>query len=189
MKFSTAAAFCSALALTSAAPCGQTQADPEIKDGDVFRLITIRSGSPIQYGTVSARNRGLIVNSESPQNATCTRDGVNEAYFKLDDGSLYLNTQETELKFFVDRSGMGQGVMQYTSGPPVRNGETTGFAISESGHLEFKGTGFQACPDALGGGYTVWLSGIDEPAGIEGCLGFVAKAIKADIPIACEYTQ
>ncbi|RMZ71849.1 cell wall [Pyrenophora seminiperda CCB06] len=99
---------------------------------------------------------------------------------------------------YVDRSGMGQGVIAYTTGvqPLSRNGERQVFAINEQNELVFKDpasgieTGFQACPGAVGGGYNVWLGGANtNPAGQTNCIPFSALAVKDDSPVKCTYTQ
>lgn len=195
MKFTTAAIVASAAALVSASPCGQTPSNTEIKAGDVFRIMTIRSGSDIQYGQMQAANGGFLVNTPK-QNASCSED-VNYASFRLTDaGELYLNTANPPQQAFVDRSGMGQGVFQYTTGVQGagRNSERTAFALDANNNLIFKGQGnqnigFQACPNALPGGYSVWLSTNENPGGNQNCVGFVARALKEDKPISCMYTS
>lgn len=194
MKFTTAAIAASAAALVSASPCAKPT-DTEIKAGDVFRVMTIRSGSDIQYGSLQAANNGFLVNSPA-QNASCS-ENVNYASFKLTDaGELFLYTENPPQQAFVDRSGMGQGVFQYTTGvqSPSRNSERTGFTIDENSNLVFKdqtnqNIGFQACPGALGGGYSVWLDGVQNPGGNSNCVGFVARALKEEKPVSCSYTQ
>ena len=91
---------------------------------------------------------------------------------------------------------MGQGVIQYTTGAQGigRNQERTGFTLDANSNLVFRDqtgqdTGFQACPNALQGGYSVWLSGVTNPAGNKDCVGFVARALKEEKPVSCSYTQ
>ncbi|KAF9700918.1 hypothetical protein EKO04_000546 [Ascochyta lentis] len=195
MKFTTAAIAASAAALVSASPCGRATNDTEIQTGDVFRIMTIRSGSDIQYGSVQAANSGFLVNAPK-QNASCSED-VNYASFRLTEaGELYLNTENPPQQAYVDRSGMGQGIFQYTTGVQgaSRNSERTGFTLDENSNLIFKDQtnqeiGFQACPSAATGGYSVWLSSVPNPAGYKDCLGFVARAIKEDKPVSCMYTS
>lgn len=194
MKFSIAVIAASAAALTSASPCGKTS-DTEIKTGDVFRIMTIRSGSDIQYGQMQAANSGFLVNTPK-QNASCS-ENVNYASFRLTDaGELYLNTRNPPQQAFVDRSGMGQGVFQYTTGAQgaSRNSERATFALDANNNLIFKGQdnqdiGFQACPNALPGGYSVWLSTTQNPGGNQDCVGFVARALKEEKPVSCMYTS
>ncbi|KAF1928990.1 uncharacterized protein M421DRAFT_420221 [Didymella exigua CBS 183.55] len=193
MKFTTAAIAASAAALVSASPCGKAPSDTEIKTGDVFSIITIRSGSDIQYGSLQAANGAFYVNTPK-QNATCSEDS-NFASFRLTDaGELFLNTENTPQQAFVDRSGMGQGVFQYTTGTAgaSANSERTGFALDENNNLVFKAQtdiGFQACPNAAQGGYSVWLDDTQNPGGNSNCLGFIARTLKSPKPVTCTYTS
>lgn len=198
MKFTTAAAAATTLALASASPIAQSSApaDAEIKAGDSFRIMTIRSGSDFQYASVQASTRGLRINQKS-QGAFCSKADTNYASFFLTEaGELYLNTiGNPPQQLFVDRSGMGQGIIQYTTGVQglPKNGERGPFAIQD-GNLVFAPTnsgptGFQACPIQGGEGYSIWLAGSTNPGGNEGCVGFVAKALKEDEPIKCDYTN
>lgn len=197
MKFTTATIAASAAALVSASPCGRATTDTTIKSGDVFSIMSLRSASPIHYGHLQAANSGFLINTPK-QNASCSED-VNYASFKLSDaGELYLNTANPPQQAYVDRSGMGQGVFQYTTGAQgaPRNSERTGFALDADSNLVFKDQtgqeiGFLACPNALPGGYSVWLggSGVTNPGGNENCVGFSARAVKEDKPVSCSYTQ
>ncbi|KAF2849403.1 hypothetical protein T440DRAFT_469495 [Plenodomus tracheiphilus IPT5] len=195
MKFTTASMLAATAAIVSASPCRPSTTDSQIKDGDPFTILTIRSGSDLQYGSFQAANGGLLINTPQ-QNASCATD-ANYATFQLNNGSLYLYTDNPPQQIFVDRSGMGQGVVQYTTGVQGigKNGERGPFAIDEENHLVFRGPGiqgdfgFQACPNARPGGYSVWLDGNTNPAGNSGCLGIAARPIKADKPNKCSYTQ
>ncbi|KAL1596040.1 hypothetical protein SLS59_008029 [Nothophoma quercina] len=195
MKFTTAAIAASAAALVSASPYVKAPRDTEIKTGDVFRIVSIRSGSDLQYGQVQAANGGFLINSPK-QNASCSED-VNYASFRLTDaGELYLNTANPPQQAFVDRSGMGQGVFQYTTGAQGagRNSERTGFALDENNNLIFKDQtdqkiGFQACPGSAQGAYSVWFDINQNPGGHTGCLGFIARASKEENPVSCMYTS
>jgi hypothetical protein len=195
MKLSPTTTLLSSIALASASPCGSPF--PRPGPNDVFRLMSIRSGSAIQYGAVQAKLSSFYINSPS-QNSTCADPTTNYASFTLSEsGDLYLYTDNPPLQAFVDRSGMGQGVFQYSSGvqPIGRNQERGPFKIDEQGNLVFAGngnaepTGFQACPDALGGGWSVWLAGATNPGGNEGCVGFTMKALKENEPQKCLYTS
>ncbi|KAH6637513.1 hypothetical protein C7974DRAFT_389664 [Boeremia exigua] len=194
MKFTTAAIAASAAALVSATPCASATADSDIKTGDVFRVMTLRSGSDIQYGSLQAANGGLVLNV-AQQNASCS-EAVNYASFQLTEaGELYLYTDNPPQYFYTDRSGMGQGVLGFTTGAQgaPRNSERTGFTLDENNNLIFKDQsdqeiGFQACPSKALGGYSIWLNSTPNPAGYEGCLGFSARAVKEDKAISCSYT-
>jgi hypothetical protein len=190
MKFTTAAVIASAAGLATALPT-----DSKIKDGDVFTIQTIRSGTAdLQYNTIQAVQNSLVINA-GQQNASCGPEPHNYASFQLNNGTLYLYTANPPQQMFVDRSGMGQGVIQYTTGVQdmVKNGERRTFAINDDGHLVFKDQtgqeiGFQACKPSLNGGYSVWLDGVTNPAGADECLGFAARAIKEENPVKCSYT-
>lgn len=195
MKFTTAALAAATAAIVSASPVATSDNATKIATGDVFTLMTIHSGSDLQYASVQAAAGGLRVNM-AKQGASCDKD-VNYASFYLTEaGELFLNTDNPPQQMFVDRSGMGQGVVQYTTGAQGigRNQERGPFAI-ENGHLVFKqsnnlpSTGFQACPGAKDGGYSLWLAGAQNPGGNTGCLGVSVKALKAAEPIKCAYTE
>ncbi|KAF1844050.1 uncharacterized protein K460DRAFT_317168 [Cucurbitaria berberidis CBS 394.84] len=190
MKFTTAAIAASAAAVVSASPVAQTSNEHDIKDGGVFRIMAIRSGSDIHYSSIQAANGALYINTPS-QNASCSQP-VNYASFRLASGELYLNARSPPQQLYVDRSAMGQGVVQYTTGAQGagKNAERTGFTIDDNSNLVFgQNTGFLACPDAPQGGYTVWLNINERPGGNQNCVGFAAKALKEDAPVDCSYTE
>jgi hypothetical protein len=92
---------------------------------------------------------------------------------------------------------MGQGNVRYSTGvqPIGKNQERGPFKINDDGDLVFAAggltgdVGFQACPGAVGGGWKIWLSGVDKPAGSEGCTPFTMKALKEDEPKKCLYSS
>ncbi|CAI6338909.1 unnamed protein product [Periconia digitata] len=188
MQFTTAFLASAAAMTASALP----QAGVTIPENARFGLITIRSGSPIQNLPIQAAARGLYVGLPS-QNSTCDveRD-TNYATFYLEDTELHLHAASAYPQtMFVDRSGMGQGIVGYTSGaePVVRNGERKGWALNENNELEFNGVGLQACPNAIDGAWRLWLAGSSNPGGYTNCTGVSAVAYKTDNPISCLYTQ
>jgi hypothetical protein len=220
MKFTSSAAAASMAIMASAAPaCAAPAAapaaaaaaadnstspfGPKPTGNDVFRLMTVRSGSAIQYANVQAKNGGFVIGSPS-QNSSCAVGGtqtllpdINYASFSIDteDGGLYLYTDNPPHQAFVDRSGMGQGVIGYTTGvqPIGKNQQRGPWKITDENNLVWAGgadgdIGFQACPDALGGGYSLWLAGAVNPGGNKDCVGINVKAIKEDQPIKCLYT-
>jgi hypothetical protein len=209
MKFTTSTIVASAAALASAAPAcsapstttttvaadNSTSAFPRPGVNDAFQIMAIRSGAPFHYSSIQAISSSFQV-AAPKQNSTCLDPTTNYATFTLteDTGDLYLYTDNPPHQAVVDRSGMGQGHFGYTTGvqPIGKNQERGPFKINEDGDVVFAATngvvGFQACPGAVGGGYSVWLTGVTEPAGLKGCLGFVAKALKEENPQKCEYT-
>jgi hypothetical protein len=203
MKFTTSAVIASTLAIVSASPIAtadnSTNTDPfaatKPSGNDVFRLMSLRTGTPIQFGNVQAVKGGLSINAPK-QNSSCTEPDANYASFSLtEEGDLYLYTPNPPLRAYVDRSGMGQGVLQFTMCVQGigKNQERGPFKIDDESNLVFAAAngvvGFQACPGAEEDGYSVWLSGVDTPAGIEGCIPFTMKALKEETPVKCIYNN
>ncbi|KAF4468580.1 cell wall [Fusarium albosuccineum] len=159
-----------------------------------FEAISLRSASPIHFAGVQAYKSHLMLNVKD-QKASCDKKSDNQATFNLIGDELYLYRKSaTPQQLWVDRSGMGQGVLQYTTGaqPISKNGEKKGWGIDKNGNLNFKGEYFMACPNSkkAGGSWTVWLdTGLDKPGFNEGCLGFTARTIKTTTPNSCLYTQ
>jgi hypothetical protein len=161
----------------------------------------------VQYGDVQAKEGSLVINSPDQNNKTCvvngdrdnTTSGINYASFSLDQesGSVYIYTFNPPLQLYVDRSGMGMGNVRYSTGvqPIGKNQERGPFKINDDGDLVFAAggltgdVGFQACPGAVGGGWKIWLSGVDKPAGSEGCTPFTMKALKEAVPKKCLYSS
>ena len=203
MKFTTSAVIASTLAIVSASPIAtadnSTNTDPfaatKPSGNDVFRLMSLRTGTPIQFGNIQAVKGGLSINAPK-QNSSCTEPDANYASFSLtEEGDLYLYTPNPPLRAYVDRSGMGQGVLQFTMGVQGigKNQERGPFKIDDESNLVFAAAngvvGFQACPGAEEDGYSVWLAGVDTPAGIEGCIPFTMKALKEETPVKCIYNN
>ncbi|KAH9892933.1 cell wall protein PhiA [Xylariomycetidae sp. FL2044] len=179
----------SALAgLSAALPRNSTQIPADAK----FNLMTIRSGSDVQYAGVTAAISSLLVNYPD-QDASCdTNADVSTATFYLNDGGLYLYAASaTPQQLFSDRSGMGQGIVQYTTGAQSapKNAERGPFVLDSSNDLTLDGAGFIACPNENGSS-SIWIdTGAETPGGREGCLGVVMRAVEAPNPVSCVYTQ
>ncbi|KAI0403979.1 hypothetical protein F4802DRAFT_569259 [Xylaria palmicola] len=187
---------------TGPSPTSSTPAGPSstaIVPGDKFGLMALRSASPIHFAQFGAAHNSIFLNLPA-QNATCHEGDqpttADYATFTLgEDGSLYLYAEEgvPRQQLFVDRSGMGQGKLGYTTGDQSgpRNGERTAFAVDEYGDVSFNGAGFIACPNSIDGAWSVWVSaGVTNPGGNSDCLGLAARAVKiAGTPKSCEYTQ
>ncbi|KAK4194919.1 hypothetical protein QBC40DRAFT_26311 [Triangularia verruculosa] len=161
-----------------------------------FGIMSLRSASPVHFGTAGASKNKLVLNLPEDQlDAECT-DGVarRDAVFYIKDGELYLYGPEDGKvqSFFTDRSGMGQGVLQYYNKGEQglgRNFEVKGWALDENDNLTFNGSGLIACPSEDGPWY-VWVSaGVNKPAGQEGCLGFSARTIDTVEPVQCTYSS
>ncbi|KAG9377583.1 hypothetical protein A1F94_011986 [Pyrenophora tritici-repentis] len=180
---------------------------PRPEAGDVFRLVSLATGTALQNGNVQAKEGSLVINSPDQTNKTCavngdrenTTSGIDFASFTLnqDDGSVYIYTFNPPLQLYVDRSGMGMGNVRYSTGvqPIGKNQERGPFKIDDRGDLVFAAggltgdVGFQACPGAVGGGWKIWLSGVAKPAGSEGCLPVTLRASKEDEPKKCLYSS
>ncbi|GAW18691.1 hypothetical protein ANO14919_081720 [Xylariales sp. No.14919] len=186
---------------TTSAPSYSTVPSPSstaIAPGEPFGLMALRSASPIHFAQFGAALSSVFLNLPS-QNATCD-DGENPttadyATFTLsEEGELYLYRQSaTPQQLFVDRSGMGQGKLGYTTGaqPGPRNGERTAFSLDDYNDLSFNGAGFLACPNSIDGAWSVWVdAGVSSPGGNSDCLGLSARAVKiAGAANSCVYTQ
>ncbi|CAA9965140.1 hypothetical protein P3342_011039 [Pyrenophora teres f. teres] len=189
MKFTTTAAIAIAAAVVSALPQANTQY-PKIKDGEVFHLMSLRTGTPVQFGQIQAADSSLYINAKE-LNFACGNTAPNYAQFELSNGTLSLHTDNPPQVLYVDRSGMGQGVLKYTTGaePLPRNAEREGWTLNEQNQLTFGTNGLQACSGAVNGGYKVWLSGTKNPAGNTDCTPFSAQALKVEEPLTCMYSS
>ncbi|KAJ2903875.1 hypothetical protein MKZ38_009258 [Zalerion maritima] len=187
------------LGAVSASPCkptgsgsGSNSTDTFISTGTTFSLMALRSGSEVHFQTFSAAKGSFFLALPS-SNATCT-DGSepDSATFTLsEDGELLLYGEEPQQKAFADRSGMGQGKFGYMGGNDTAGTrwETTGFELDETNDLTLNGAEFLACPNSIDSAWSVWMNaGVENPAGNEGCLGIMARAVKATDPVMCEYT-
>lgn len=189
MKFITLA---SLLSSAAAAPALQyRQTNSTIPDNTPFGLVSIRSGSALQYGSFSAAQNGLAINLEN-QGATCASE-TNTATFYLSKGALYLYTPtNVTQQIYTDRSGMGQGVVQYSTTPggyqAGKNSETTGWELDTVGDLTFKGASLIACPRGNTTTYSVWVdAGVTNPGYNSNCLGIVARAVASTEAVTCTY--
>ncbi|ENH98500.1 hypothetical protein COCC4DRAFT_46016 [Bipolaris maydis ATCC 48331] len=206
MKYATATIAAVTMALVSAKDCNLPPISEAVVPGDVFKLVALpKVANEIECQPFQAKNNDLLI-GDSFQSANCTTR-LPRAYasFVLNSqGLLFLYTGDTPDNFeaqeiFVDRSGMGQGNIQYTTGLPAKigsNQQVGPFKITETSDLVFDDgngavTAFQACPPANGDkltGWKVWLAGNDKPAGSEGCVELNARAVKDTTPEACEYS-
>ncbi|KAI0205304.1 hypothetical protein F4808DRAFT_280185 [Astrocystis sublimbata] len=186
---------------TVPSPTSSAAADPTstiVRPGEAFNILALRSASPIHFAQTSAALNSIFLNLPA-QNATCD-DGTKPieqnyaTFFIADDGSLELwRHSATPQWLYVDRSGMGQGKLGYTTGaqPAPRNGERTKWEIDQYGDLTFNGAGFIACPDSIDGAWSVWVdAGVVNPGGNKDCLGFSARTVKsAETANSCDYSQ
>ncbi|KAK1141912.1 hypothetical protein N8T08_008425 [Aspergillus melleus] len=185
MHFSRFFVASAAAATAAAMPAAQ------VSDNDTFGVIAIHSGSGVQNSGFNAAKSSLFAGLPN-QGASCARPEEQSATFYIQDGALYLyDASATPQEIYVDRSGMGQGKIGYTTGaqPTPRNGEREGWAV-KNGHLEFDGSSLIACPNSIDGAWSIWASaGNDNPAGNKDCVGIAARVIPTSNPNGCHYTE
>ncbi|KAK7426239.1 hypothetical protein QQZ08_007269 [Neonectria magnoliae] len=170
---------------------GLVSAAPSASKSEIFEILTLRSASPIHFSNVQAARNSIFLHLPD-QKAVCDKKSDNAATFKLVDGELHLyRSSGTQQKLFVDRSGMGQGVLQYsTSDALPRNAERKGWKIDKNGNLNFNGAGLLACPGSISNSWSVWVdAGNSNPGGNKNCLGFTARTVKISKPNSCKYTE
>lgn len=190
MQFSTLSLLTTLAGLAASSPTPQL---PVATNPAYFSLLAIRSGSSIQYATFAAAKSSLFANLPA-QNASCDVPGTNTATFTLTNGTLNLYAASaTPQTFYVDRSGMGQGKLGYTTGaqPAPRNAERAGWEIRD-GYLYFADAGLIACPNSIDGAWSVWVStGIADPAGNSNCTAFAPKVVEVaeGSQVGCLYTE
>ncbi|KAL2015575.1 hypothetical protein VTK56DRAFT_5208 [Thermocarpiscus australiensis] len=179
-------------AAASAAPTGGSSPTPGSERK--FGIMALRSGSPIHFAPVSAAQNKLgLLFPDNKLDAQCSDGKARaDAIFYIRDGELYLYVNEGQAQqIYVDRSGMGQGVLGYfdkgETSPPSK-GELTGWAVDESDNLTFDGTALQACPSTADNSWYVWLAGVEKPAGQEGCVGFTSRTVTETDPVPCTYS-
>ncbi|KAF4976034.1 hypothetical protein FZEAL_7252 [Fusarium zealandicum] len=181
-----------ALLLTPLLAAGFASAAPQ--KSTTFEAIALRSASKIHHEPLQAVKNHLALNV-AKQGASCDAKSDNNAVFNLVGDELFLfRRSATPQQLYVDRSGMGQGVIGYTTGAqsPPRNSERKGWKIDKDGNLTFDGDDFLACPDSkkAGGSWRVWANvGIRSPADSKNCQRFSARVLKDTKPNSCEYTQ
>ncbi|KAH6989112.1 hypothetical protein AUP68_04443 [Ilyonectria robusta] len=175
--------------LTPLVAAGLVSAAPATSN--TFEVLALRPATGIHFTGFQASNNNIMLKM-SQQGATCKTATDNLATFKLVDGNLFLYHEgSTPQQLFVDRSGMGQGKLGYTTNVkdiPAR-WERKGWAVDSNGDLKFSGSGFIACP--VGDGtWSVWVNaGVSQPGGGQGCLTLTARPIKINKPNSCTYTQ
>ncbi|KAL6801365.1 hypothetical protein GGI42DRAFT_43809 [Trichoderma sp. SZMC 28013] len=182
MKFQVISAISLLLSSANAAP------PPAPRTFDVMAL---HSASPIHFAQLSAAKSGLFLNLPL-QNATCKGKSSGHATFYIANEELFLYSCEGEKqRAFVDRSGMGQGIVGYVTGnqPLPQRWESKGWKVDKDKNLIFKDTGLIACPNSIDGSWRIWLGlGILEPGGSKGCLGMSARTLDNNKPVSCRYT-
>ncbi|KAJ5156882.1 hypothetical protein N7492_009685 [Penicillium capsulatum] len=182
MQFKNVVFAASLIAGATAAPATESK---------TFNVISIHSGSGVQNAGFNAA-KSLFFAGLSSQNASCARPKDQFATFYINDGALYLyDRSATPQEIFVDRSGMGQGKIGYTTGvqPAPKNSERRGWAVKD-GHLQFAGNDLIACPNSIDGAWSIWASaGVANPAGNKDCVGIAARVEETSNPNGCHYTE
>ncbi|KAK2471194.1 hypothetical protein H9L39_17557, partial [Fusarium oxysporum f. sp. albedinis] len=161
-------------------------------------LMALRSGSKVHFAPFSAAHAGLLLNlPDGAQGADCGPGGGypnNRATFRInDEGELLLNSVGLiQQRFYTDRSGMGQGILQYNNGTSLpRNAETKGWKIDKAGNLNFADTdGFTVCPNGVDGSWNVWIpTGNAHPGNTNvNCTSVHARTVEVENPPSCLYT-
>ncbi|KPM45369.1 hypothetical protein AK830_g1179 [Neonectria ditissima] len=176
-----------ATGLASAIP----YSNPEPK-AVVFEALALRSATDIHFSSIQAAKSNIFLQLPH-QKAVCEHRSDNAATFKLVGGELFLYREAgPHQQLYVDRSGMGQGKLGYTTGSQSapRNAERKGWKIEKGGILGFKGNSFVACPHSIDNSWSVWIyNGIKNPGGNKGCLDFIAQTATIKDPNSCKYTQ
>lgn len=91
-----------------AASLAATAAAAPTAESKTFNVISIHSGSAVQYAGFNAAKSSILAGLPS-QNASCARPEEQTATFYINHGALYLYDQSaTPQEIFVDRSGMGK---------------------------------------------------------------------------------
>ncbi|KAF9633042.1 hypothetical protein BFW01_g3905 [Lasiodiplodia theobromae] len=148
-----------------------------------FTLVAVKPGSPIDNSPITATQSGLHLKShEQP------------AIFQLKGDELFLYNDPPSQKLYTDRSGMGQGILQYTRDAAAaatlnpNRIEQNGWAV-HGDRLQLKGTNFLATPGGSGGSWAVWMNtGNPNPGGQSGGVEFEAKIVPVSHPTGHHYS-
>lgn len=206
MQYATLALTVATCAMAAPAALPETQPAPN-PDIVIFGVVSQQPGGNLQANGWGAMNNGIFT-GDSPQEGAVCADGLFHQFAtfvlnKAEGGTLSLYTDgKPWQELYVDRSGLGQGMMQYTTGaqPAPRTAEREGWAIDEKGLLSFGGSNkFLACPGSSPNFFRVLPDvGKPNPAGYTGCTEITAltqiynpdpKAVKPNYPVQCSYTS
>ncbi|KAF7557249.1 hypothetical protein G7Z17_g779 [Cylindrodendrum hubeiense] len=180
-----------ALLLAPLVATGFVSAAPATSKTTTFEVMSLRSASPIHFSELQAARNSIFMHLPD-QKATCHTKSDNAVTFKLVGTELHLyKSSGTPQKVWVDRSGMGQGVLGYSTGDlKPKNGEHKGWKIDKNGDLTFNGAGLLACPGSISKSWSVWVNaGVSNPGGNKNCLGFTARTLPITKPNSCKYTE
>ncbi|KAL4724420.1 hypothetical protein ACLX1H_009034 [Fusarium chlamydosporum] len=203
MQFKTlfTASLLSGLAVAAPSPKATCTSEAKTESSPVpktFGLVALRSGSPIHFSSFSASQSGFdLLLPKDKQGAKCVggKDQGTATFRLSKEGELFLYSTGKEQQIaYTDRSGMGQGVLQYTSGKSYpRNAETKGWKINKSGNLVFgqDEANFTACHDGFYDSWSIWVAtGAEHPGNTDKeCLGFNARVAEIKDATSCVYSQ
>ncbi|KAL6161380.1 hypothetical protein ACJQWK_08574 [Exserohilum turcicum] len=191
MKFSTSTILASTVALAAAA------FDDPVHPGDLFSLLSQRTGTFVQNGNVAVYKDGLGINND--QQIFCEKKPYPKyaAMSVNTSGGLFLYVDTNVVQAYVDRTPEGKGAIKWSTGvsPIDAKFERGPFEINANNTLQFvdgdKRYDFQACPITANDPnpsqvFTVWLGQYPNPTGDE-CIPFTARALKLDDPQKCIY--
>ncbi|KAL1301852.1 hypothetical protein AAFC00_006037 [Neodothiora populina] len=143
---------------------------------ETFSGITIRSGSPIQYGTINANGTYFYVNNYGTSTycplPTCLGK-TNTTIFKNGVDKLALDVMAPGgQEVYVDRTGALRFTVAH-SASKGRHSLTSGFALVNAGlRLQFEGQEWLACPvEGVKNGYKVYAAAVTTDNSHH-CLGF-----------------
>ena len=189
MHFSTLFTTVLAAGMVSAAAPGEVTG---------YNAVALSKGNKEINNKALQATNGRFALKVKNQGASCDRGLTeNEVTFNINKfGELNLYTFQTAQKAYVDRSGMGQGILGYATYADKgwnlpKNAETKGWKIAKNGDLTFDGKGFVACPNSkkAGGSYTLWADvGIKNPGGNKNCAPITVRTTKDKNPVACVYS-
>lgn len=120
MKFTLLTTLMAVAASVSAAPAPEPaaygSAPPKTTTGpkNPFQLMSLRSASPVHFGSFSASKSSLLLNlPKGKQAAKCDKNPEGVATFYIKDGGLYLYNKGNgkPQQLYVDRSGMGMSFL------------------------------------------------------------------------------
>ncbi|KAF9766058.1 hypothetical protein IL306_001572 [Fusarium sp. DS 682] len=165
-----------------------------------YNAVALHHGNKDLDHAALQASKGRFALKLKNQGASCDSGKYeNEITFNINkDGELSLYTWGNNPQVaYVDRSGMGQGILAFATYGGVggfnypKNAETKGWKVAKNGNLTFDGKGFLACPNSkkAGGSYSIWADvGVKNPGGHKNCVSISIRASKDKNPVACVYS-
>jgi len=187
MQFQILAAT-SLLAMASALPYASNAGVGEV--GTIFTLEAISTDTPEIQGAGLKADKGHFYLNHPGSGSSCGPE-FNGQFFRTAESAVYLYTDYPPNELYTVRSAMGQGLFGYSTGvqSPFKNAERTGWVFDSENNLTLDGAGFIACPNAVGGGWSVWVdAGISNPGGNSECVPITVRGTTVDKPVKCMYS-